>query len=68
MIEVDLTSVVSYPDRGPYGDWRYRGNCSGRLIKDLIKFYKPKSVLDPCEGGRTSDATVYERKFYYSTE
>jgi len=51
---VDLTSVVSYPDRGPYGNWRYRGNCSGRLIKDLINFYKPKSVLDPCEGGGTA--------------
>ena len=26
---VPLTSVVSYPDRGPWGDNRYPGNCSG---------------------------------------
>ena len=31
-----LCSVVSYPDRGPWGDFRYRGNCSGHLVKDLI--------------------------------
>jgi hypothetical protein len=31
----ELCSVVSYPDRGPWGDSRYRGNCSGYLVKDL---------------------------------
>jgi len=30
-----LRSVVSYPDRGPWGDASYRGNCSGYLVKDL---------------------------------
>jgi len=38
-----LTSVVSYPDRGPYGKSDYRGNCSGYLIKELLEHYKPKS-------------------------
>jgi len=31
-----LTSVVSYPERGVGGDNRYRGNCSPRLIEDLL--------------------------------
>ena len=32
-----MTSVVSYPNRCPlFGDSRYRGNCDGRLIKNLI--------------------------------
>lgn len=49
----ELCSVVSYPDRGPWGDSRYRGNCSGHLIKDLILRFKCRSVFDPSEGGGT---------------
>lgn len=49
-----LTSVVSYPDRGPWGDNRYPGNCSGYLLIDLCATYRPRSVLDPMEGGGTS--------------
>lgn len=48
-----LCSVVSYPDRGPWGDARYRGNCSGHLIKDLILRFSAKSVFDPAQGGGT---------------
>jgi len=49
----DLSSVVSYPQRGPWGDSSYRGNCSGHLVKDLILRFNCKSVFDPAEGGRT---------------
>ena len=49
----DLCSVVSYPQRGPWGNSGYRGNCSGHLVKDLILRFKCKSVFDPAEGGRT---------------
>jgi hypothetical protein len=49
----DLCSVVSYPDRGPWGDSRYRGNCSGHLVKDLILRFKCQSVFDPAEGSGT---------------
>lgn len=38
-----MKSVVSYPERGQYGNNRYRGNCSGRLIEDLIAQYKIQS-------------------------
>ena len=48
-----LTSVHATPGRGPYGDPGYRGNCSGLLIRDLLRFYRPKRVLDPMEGGGT---------------
>ncbi len=47
-----LTSVHSTL-RGPYGDSRYRGNCDGYLIKDLLRFFKATSVLDPMSGGET---------------
>ncbi len=49
----DMCSVVSYPDRGPWGDHRYRGNCSGHLVKDLILRFGCRSVFDPSEGGGT---------------
>jgi len=49
----DLCSVVSYPERGPWGDSRYRGYCSGHLVKDLILRFRCRSVFDPAEGGRT---------------
>ena len=49
----DMCSVVSYPDRGPWGDSNYRGNCSGHLVKDLIIRFKCNSVFDPSEGGGT---------------
>ena len=47
-------SIVSYPERGPWGNNKYRGNTTGHLIKDLIEFYQPKNVLDAMEGGRTT--------------
>jgi hypothetical protein len=49
----ELCSVVSYPERGPWGDSSYRGNCSGYLVKDLILRFGCKSVFDPAEGGGT---------------
>ena len=49
-----LTSVVSYPNRGPWGDNRYPGNCSGYLLIDLCATFQPRAVLDPMEGGGTS--------------
>ena len=49
----DLCSVVSYPDRGPWGDSRYSGNCSGYLVKDLILRFNCQSVFDPAEGSGT---------------
>ncbi len=48
-----LSSIVSYPDRGPWGDSSYRGNCSDWLVKDLILRFKARSVFDPAEGSGT---------------
>lgn len=48
-----LCSVVSYPNRGPWGNKYYRGNCSGYLVKDLILRFGCQSVFDPAEGSGT---------------
>jgi DNA modification methylase len=47
-------SVVSYPERGPYGSNKFRGNTSGLLIKDILLWLKPKKVLDPMAGSYTT--------------
>ena len=54
-----LSSVVSYPDRGPWGNARYRGNCTGHLVKDLVLRFKSESVFDPMEGGGTVRDVVH---------
>ena len=54
----DMTSVVSYPTRAPFGDHGYRGNCDGRLIKNLILRYRAAKVCDPMEGSGTSRDVV----------
>jgi len=56
----DLCSVVSYPDRGPWGNAQYRRNCSGWLAKDLILRFKVESVFDPAEGSGTVKEVVEE--------
>lgn len=48
-----LTSLYHKSWRGDYGDARYPGNCSGELIKDLLRFFGPKRVLDPMTGSGT---------------
>lgn len=47
-------SVLSYPERGKYGDRSFRGNTSGYLIRDLILHFKPERVLDPMAGSWTT--------------
>lgn len=48
-----LTSLHGVKKRGPYGDRRYRGNCGGYLIRDLLRYFQPKTVLDPMSGSGT---------------
>lgn len=53
-VDLSKTNIVSYPDRGAWGNPKYRGNTSGWLIRDLIEFFRPRSVLDPMEGSGTT--------------
>lgn len=52
-----LTSVVSYPERGAGGNNKYRGNCSPKLIEDLISHFGPTEICDyMCGSNTTRDA------------
>ena len=55
-----LTSLYHHEEPGPYGDRGYPGNCSGALIKDLLRFYDPASVLDPMTGSGTCRDVCHE--------
>ena len=57
-----MKSVVSYPERGTYGNNRYRGNCSGKLIEDLIDQYKLSSLSDFMVGGGTTEDVCRAKK------
>lgn len=48
-----LTSIHATKRRGPYGSPDYRGNCSGYLIKDLLRYFSATRVLDPMTGSGT---------------
>lgn len=49
-----MKSIISYPDRGPWGDSKWRGNCSGHVLRDLFLQYKPKTFVDCMVGSGTS--------------
>ena len=48
-----LTSLYHFDGRDEYGDRSYPGNCGGRLIKDLLRYFQPGLVLDPMSGSGT---------------
>lgn len=51
------SSVVSYPDRGHWGNSRYRGNCTGAIVRDFFGTYHTRKdglAFDPSIGGGTS--------------
>lgn len=47
------TSVLSFPDRGPWGDRRYRGNCSGYIQAYLIWKYQVQRFAELFAGSGT---------------
>ena len=57
-MERKLTSIVSYPERGEGGNNRYRGNCSPKLIEDLIGFFRPNEICDYMCGSGTTKAAA----------
>lgn len=60
------TSVVSYPERGPWGDRAWAGNTSGHLVKDFLESYWQRGyVYDPMEGSGTTRDVCKELNIPY---
>lgn len=47
-------SILSFPERGKWGDARWRGNMSGHVYRALFEFFRPGSFVDPMKGSGTS--------------
>lgn len=41
-------SVLSFAERGPWGDAKWRGNCSGFVYQALFRSFALPSLLTPC--------------------
>lgn len=48
------SSILSFPDRGPWGNSSYRGNCSGHIYREIFEALKPPTFCDPMMGSGTS--------------
>lgn len=60
-----MQSVISFPERGHWGDKKWRGNMSGHVMRELIEHYSPKFVVDVCEGSGTSGDVCREMGIDY---
>jgi len=60
----ELTSLYHNTEAGPYGDRRYPGNCSGLLIRDLLRYFRPGTVYDPMTGSGTCRDVCKELGIY----
>lgn len=49
-----MHSIISYPERGPWGQSSYRGNCSGHVYRELFESLRPSHFIDPTVGSGTS--------------
>lgn len=49
-----MQSIISFPQRGPWGQSSWRGSCSGHIQRELIEHFKPTLFVDICEGSGTS--------------
>lgn len=62
------SSVISFPNRGHYGNARWRGNTSGHVVKAFLEQYHHKEsalFCDPFEGGGTSQDVSVELGIRY---
>ena len=49
-----MNSIISFPDRGPWGKSSWRGNASGHVYKSLFEQLQPRTFCDPMVGSGTS--------------
>lgn len=49
-----MNSIISFPDRGPWGKSSWRGNASGHVYKSLFEQLRPRHFCDPMVGSGTS--------------
>lgn len=64
LMEKDAT-VIGFPDRGPWGDDRYRGNCSGWVQAFLIWKYQVQKMAELFAGSGTGSDVARDMGITY---
>lgn len=59
------STIMSFPDRGPWGDNRYRGNCSGYVQAFLIWKYHIKKLAEVFAGSGTGSDICKDMQVQY---
>lgn len=49
-----MDSILSFKERGHWGDSAWRGNTSGHIYRELIEQYRPAVFVDPMVGSGTA--------------
>lgn len=58
-------TILNFPDRGPWGNNRYRGNCSGYIHAFLIDQYHVKFLAEMYAGGGTGSDVCKDMEISY---
>lgn len=53
ILQANDSTLLSFPDRGPWGDKKYRGNCSGFIQAFLMWKYRTKKFAELFAGSGT---------------
>ena len=59
------STILSFPDRGPWGDFRYRGNCSGWIQAFLIWKYHVRKMAELFSGSGTGYDVAQDMEVQY---
>lgn len=59
------STILSFPDRGPWGDSRYRGNCSGWIQAFLIWKYHVRKMAELFSGSGTGYDVAQDMEVQY---
>lgn len=64
-LEKNDSTVLSFPERGPWGDRKYRGNCSGWIHAFLIWKYHVKKMAELFSGSGTGFDVAQDMEIQY---
>ena len=59
------STVLSFPDRGPWGDKKWRGNCSGWIQASLTWKYQVRKLAELFAGGGTGSDVAKDMGIAY---
>ena len=59
------STILDFPERGPWGDSRYRGNCSGFIQAFLIWKYKINKMAELFAGSGTGYDVAHDMGISY---